>query len=92
LGDFKEEDENKKRRRRRRGKKKEKEKKEIKVKCGNNMVWSELAQNGIERWENKLCTRKQMEFLTQLHFYHEVGYFSGYILSVWLVLLHLHEA
>lgn len=56
------------------------------------MVWSELAQDGVQRWENKFCTRKQMEFLTQLHFYHEVGYVSGYILSVWLVLLHLHEA
>jgi hypothetical protein len=54
-------------------------------------VWSELAQDGVQRWENKLCTRKQMEFLTQLHFYHEVGCVSGYIVSARLVLLHLHE-
>jgi len=33
-----------------------------------------------------------MEFLTQLQFYHEVGCVSGCILSLWLVLLHLHEA
>jgi hypothetical protein len=52
------------------------------VKCGNNMVWSELAQDEVQRWENKLCTRKQMDFLTQLHFYHEVGCISCYILSV----------
>ena len=56
------------------------------------MEWSELAQDGVQRWGNKFCTRKQMEFFTHLHFYHEVGYVSGYIVSVWLVPLRLHEA
>jgi hypothetical protein len=67
------------------------EEKRKKEKCGNNMMWSEMSQDGVQRWKNKLYTRKQMEFLTQLHFYNEVGCVSGYILSVWLVLLHLHE-